>query len=394
MVDLRFILTGDILIQVTCSREHSGCRRCKKNNTECTYSRSGVIRRNRKRKLRSPFQASTAPEAEDSSRVQCLPVTEIEALREKVEDGSDARKASPLQELSFSEACATTGFDNRTSHFHLFEEHAQEWIQSITPIRNLQINVEANEALLVFESFIRERSPLMFPPPPDVMNALRAGRPDRVHQRGWLVIYFSIVLGTVSSDEINVKQKIQHNLQLALSDITVLLIPSELNIDALTLALSQASDSEFMGPSSCWMLATSVCRMFQALGANNAGLDPESCERRKMRFWHLNSLDKGFAIIFGRTPTFHREMVRKIGLPTLNQIQGFTSHQTRDDPSKLFGAHYMHQNILLARIMDDIWHCLYGEAISERKTEKVNNELTCWYKEAQKVCVIKGCKKE
>lgn len=69
--------------------------------------------------------------------------------------------------------------------------------------------------------------------------------------------------------------------------------------------------------------------MLQALGVNQCFLDRQTRERRLIRFWHLALLSKGLAIIFGRTPTFHRKMVKEIGLPTLEQIQLFRPHLTQ-----------------------------------------------------------------
>lgn len=39
-----------VSLQVACSRDRSGCQRCKAAGTACSYSRSGVIPRSRKRK--------------------------------------------------------------------------------------------------------------------------------------------------------------------------------------------------------------------------------------------------------------------------------------------------------------------------------------------------------
>lgn len=148
--------------------------------------------------------------------------------------------------------------------------------------------------------------------PVDVIGHLRSSRPHQVRERAWLVMYYSIILSTATSSSI--KEKLRRNLWLALSDVRVLLEPSEANIHAMLLVLSQVSD--FTGPSICWMLATNACRMLQALGVNQRHLDQQTRERRRRTFWHLNLLDKGLAIIFGRTPTFHREMVKEIGPPT------------------------------------------------------------------------------
>ena len=214
------------------------------------------------------------------------------------------------------------------------------------------------------------------------MSDLRAARPHRVREGAWLVMYYGVILSTVTSAP--VKEKLQRNLWLALGDVGVLLVPSEANIQAMLLALSQAS--EFAGPSLCWMLATNACRMLQALGVNQRWLDRQTRERRLMSFWHLNLLDKGLAIIFGRTPTFHREMVRELGLPTMEQIRVATSHLTSNSPPGVFATHYTYQKILLSHLLGDIWHCLYGEAKpNDESIQSTTQNLVSWYGQARTV---------
>ncbi|KAJ5627051.1 hypothetical protein N7528_004478 [Penicillium herquei] len=197
-------------------------------------------------------------------------------------------------------------------------------------------------------------------------------------------MYYSVVIGNVTSLTEPLKEKLQVHLRTALSDVGILLEPSEANIFAITLALSQASG--FMGPSVCWMLGTSACRMLQALGVTQRSLDPQTRERRQRVFWHLNLLDKGFAIIFGRTPTFNRAMQRQIGLPKLGRLQYIRSHENSSGTSMVFGAHFMHQKILLSYLMGDIWYCLYEEAKPNDESIKSSYKgLVSWYDEAKRL---------
>lgn len=200
-------------------------------------------------------------------------------------------------------------------------------------------------------------------------------------------MYYSIILSMVSStdpmDE-PTKAKLRCNLWLALNDVRLLLEPSESNIQALTLLACHVE--EFTTPSLSWMLITNACRMLQALGVNHRRLDPRTRERRIMIFWQLNMLDKGLALIFGRPPTFHRAMAREIALPTINQLLPFQPHQTSIGAPTLFGAHFMHQGLLLCRVMADVWSCLYEEtAPSNRSIESVHEDLESWYRQAQAV---------
>ncbi|KAL2830982.1 hypothetical protein BJY01DRAFT_254439 [Aspergillus pseudoustus] len=195
-------------------------------------------------------------------------------------------------------------------------------------------------------------------------------------------MYYGIILNT--GELPSLKEKLQQNLWLALSDVDVLLRPSEANLQAILLVLSQVS--EIAGPSICWMLATSACRMLQALGLDVRLLDQQTRERRVMQFWHLNLLDKGLAIIFAKAPTFHQEEAREIKLPTLEQIQPPRAHLVANGTSGFFGAHYVYQKFLLSRLMADIWHGISGKAAPNCDgTEATLNNLVSWYDQARKI---------
>lgn len=176
-------------------------------------------------------------------------------------------------------------------------------------------------------------------PPPEVLDHLRASRPQQVQDRAWLVMYYGIILSIVSStdpqDE-STKAKLRCNLWLALNDARLLFEPSEPNIDALIVLAVDVE--EFTKPSLCWMLVTNACRMLQALGVNHRRFDSRTRERRVIMFWHLNLVDKGLALIFGRSPTFHRGMAREIPLPTLDQLVPFQPHLTSTGAPALFGV--------------------------------------------------------
>ncbi len=190
---------------------------------------------------------------------------------------------------------------------------------------------------IAFVAALDQGRPVLASAPPEVLDHLRACRPHQVRERAWLVMYYSIILSMVSSTEPtneSTKRKLRCNLWLALNDVRLFLEPSEANIQALTLLACHVE--EFTTPSLCWMLATTACRMLQALGVNNRRLDSQTRERRIMMFWHLNLLDKGLALIFGRPPTFHRAMAREIPLPTLGQLLPSRAHITSASAPGLF----------------------------------------------------------
>ncbi|KAF2470016.1 uncharacterized protein BDR25DRAFT_343257 [Lindgomyces ingoldianus] len=371
--------------KVACSRGRPGCLRCKDENVACNYSRSGVIRRNRKRKHETlvanqsspntPGGSGRPPGAANDSNLQSHLATDIAMTHERL-NGVDYSKHIPLGALSsLSEACAAvwhdaSEFEETGNGFFLFEEHTVAWVDSTA-----------------FVAALDKGRPLLNSAPLEVLDHLRECRPDQVHDRAWLVMYYSIILSMISStDPTNqsTKKKLRRNIWLALNDVRLFLEPSEANIQALTLLACTVE--EFTTPSLCWMLATNACRMLQALGINHRRLDAQTHERRVMLFWHLNLLDKGLALIFGRPPTFHRAMAREIGLPTLEQLYSYQSQATSAGAPGLFGAHYFYQRLLLTRIMSDIWNCLYEDAAPDiRSIEVASEELKSWYRQAREL---------
>lgn len=183
------------------------------------------------------------------------------------------------------------------------------------------------------------------------------------------------------------KNKLRTQLQLALNDVGILLAPSELNIHAILLAMGPIS--EFAGPSLCWMFANSACRMLQAIGVKPRYLNrSESDMRRVILFSHLNLLDKGLAMIFGRNPTFNRDMVQSIGIPSLQECQLRRSHLTADEAPRNFETHYAHQKIVLSHLMDDIWSALYCGDIVDEEIDKASEGLNSWYEQTVEVSPI------
>ncbi|KIX03811.1 uncharacterized protein Z518_07364 [Rhinocladiella mackenziei CBS 650.93] len=366
---------------VACSRGRSGCQRCKDEAIACTYSRSGVIRRNRKRKHHTAVADQPSPaivpphhasEAATSS-LQSNLATDIEVTRERLR-GLDTSPHDSLGALSsLAEACAAVWHDawelDKTCHkFFLFEDRAISWVNA-------------------FVAGLKRGRPLFSSVPPEVLDHLRASRPQQVQDRAWLVMYYGIILRIVSStdpgDE-STKEKLRCNLWLALNDARLLLEPSEPNIQALIVLAVDVE--EFTKPSLCWMLVTTACRMLQALGVSHRRFDSRTQERRVIMFWHLNLVDIGLALIFGRPPTFHRGMAREIPVPTLDRLLPFQPHLTSAGAPALFGAHYIHQMFLLSRVMADIWSCLHEETTpNDRSIESTSENLESWYRQAQRV---------
>lgn len=199
-------------------------------------------------------------------------------------------------------------------------------------------------------------------------------------------MYYGFILASGSQINLPTKQKLRYNLHLALQDACLFLEPTEPNIQALTLLACRVED--FATPSLSWMLARTACGMLQAIGVIN-GQDSNSKdnERRVILFWHLNLLDKALALVFGRPPTFHRAMVREIGMPTLEDLTPWNGQSSNGIGPGLFGTHFFYQKLLLTQIMADVWHTLYEyEEQSDSRILKEIEKLNVWYGHAQEVC--------
>ncbi|EMC92685.1 hypothetical protein BAUCODRAFT_151097 [Baudoinia panamericana UAMH 10762] len=378
---------------IACDRLRAGCKRCQTDSAACTYSRTGVIRRHRKRKhdalsddtnnnnnkntTTTPPSNRSNPDVNKSTDHQSLQshlTLDIDGTTDRLHhlagDSSDQNSLTAL--TSLSDACAAVwhdaaGPDVSVKKFFPFEDRAVAWTET-------------------FESTLNRGHPLFQPAPPEVLERLKAAKPQEVKDRAWLVMFYSIVMSMVSSTDPgneDVKAKLRCNLWLALNDVRTLLEPSETNIQALTLLSSHVE--EFTTPSLCWMLATTACRMLQALGITHRRLDERTRKRRTMMFWHLNILDKGLALVFGRPPVFHRAMGREIPLPRLDELVAFKPHSTFQGTPVLFGAHFLHRIMGLSRLLGDFWYVLYDAETREEGIDEACEELEGWYGESMEV---------
>lgn len=365
------------------------------------YTRSGVIRRNRKRKHETNVDTQPSSDGAHSRYEKGIPgdsgnslqsrlAVDIDVTRERL-NGLDAQhnSLSALSSLSaaYSAVWHDAEFSTTGSNYFLFEDRATIWVDGkqyrIPKVVALPLTLFAT----AFVAALDRGGPLMTSAPQDVLEHLGASCPHQVHERAWLVMYYSIVLSMVSStnpaDE-STKTKLRCNLWRALNDVRLFLEPSEVNIQALMLVACHVE--EFTTPSLCWMLVTNACRMLQALGVTHRRLDFQTRERRIIMFWHLNIIDKSEALIFGRPPTFHRAMARDTPLPKLDQLLSFQPHHPSTNAPALFGVHYIYQTFLLSRIMADIWECIYEDTgSSNQSAELARTDLESWYRGASKV---------
>ncbi|EXJ80875.1 hypothetical protein A1O3_07162 [Capronia epimyces CBS 606.96] len=295
----------------------------------------------------------------------------------------------------------------------LLEEYATVW-QGSSPFDTLADGAETEFFqfeedqvrvwLDVFVATLQQERLLLTSAPAAVLDHLAASQPHQVPDRAWLVMFYSVVLGTRPADE-PIKAKLRSNLWLAFNDVRLLLEPTASSVQALVILACHVE--EFMTPSLCWALISRACIMLQALGISPWQLDPPTRERRAtsfgrlnaldqswrldsptlegrtMLFWRLNVLDQSLALILGKPPTFHREITVGMTPPTLDKLLPSQSQYPSSGAPVLFNAHYTHQMHLLSRVMSDVWHCLHGQGSDDVHT--VIETVESWHRQAREV---------
>jgi hypothetical protein len=235
-----------------------------------------------------------------------------------------------------------------------------------------------------FVATLQKERILLTSAPPEVLEHLAVSRPHQVHDRAWLVMFYTVALNVVSSvnpSNESTKARLKSNLWLAFNDVRLLLEPNLTSIQALVFLACHTE--EFMTPSLCWALVSKACIMLQALGITHWRLDLPTRERRTMLFWRLNVFDKALALILCRPPTLHREMATGIAMPTLDQLLPSQPYHSSTVTPALFNAHYTHQMHLLSRVTADVWHCLYGQDSGDIRA--VKQDLESWHRQATEV---------
>lgn len=134
-------------VQISCNRVLPACSRCLDGAIECVYTRSGTIRRKRKRAnvskdtsnenevLPKAAASSTPAPACESTAVQSHLTNDIEATRGLLHGLGASHDTSLGALTSLSEACAAVWhnaieFDNTSRGYFLFEDRAEAWVES------------------------------------------------------------------------------------------------------------------------------------------------------------------------------------------------------------------------------------------------------------------------
>ncbi|KAK6376219.1 hypothetical protein LTS17_007470 [Exophiala oligosperma] len=199
-------------------------------------------------------------------------------------------------------------------------------------------------------------------------------RPSSVQERGWVLI-FNTVLATASSLDAALSEfssQLRWNAWLAADEASIYVQPSILNIQALTVFAAHGQD--LVTPGACWSLMSQACQMAQMiklhLPSKTAPRDSEAYGRNLCLFWSLFNIDKSLSLSFGCPPIMSSRLYRNVDLPSSKHLAAYKPHLSQDESPEnstisplveYFGAFYFVQVTKLAMIEGEISdYCLLG----------------------------------
>lgn len=130
-------LHTDASDKASCTREPSGCRRCVKDNARCSYSRSGVIRRSRRRKAGDGPAAHTQPTAQQTVLTRPQLADDLTSTHDRLSRLAGKEHTSFKALGALFEEYRSTWHDDSTieqvakdasSNFFLHEDKARTWV--------------------------------------------------------------------------------------------------------------------------------------------------------------------------------------------------------------------------------------------------------------------------
>lgn len=181
--------------------------------------------------------------------------------------------------------------------------------------------------------------------------------PVSVTQRSW-VLYINFIFLIISHKDQTLSYlttSFRHNIRLALDDATIFLEPNEVNVQAL--ALLSCLGEDYTSPNLSWMLASHACRQAQALNLHVTEQHYSTEQQRRLTlFWVLFMVDKACSLAFGHPVLLSSKLYENVPLPDFQHLLKFRPrhgqfNNAHTQPySSTFGAHFLTQNIKLARL--------------------------------------------
>lgn len=181
--------------------------------------------------------------------------------------------------------------------------------------------------------------------------------PVSVAQRSW-VLYINFIFLMISHKDQTLSHlttSFRHNIRLALDDARIFLEPNEVNVQALTMLSCLGED--YTSPSLSWMLASHACRQAQALNLHLTEQHYSTEQQRRLTlFWVLFMVDKACSLAFSHPILLPSKLYENVPLPDFQHLLKFRPRHGQFNNahvqpySSTFGAHFLTQNIKLARL--------------------------------------------
>jgi hypothetical protein len=229
--------------------------------------------------------------------------------------------------------------------------------------------------------------------PPDDVIRLVVFEPQKVRDKSWIIYFNYLLLSIVSAenDESDEKGKLRHNVQLALNDSSIFLVPSMENIQALTILATHGED--YASPNLSWMLLGHACRQAEALGLHfpSSQLSESDQQHRLCIFWLLSVMDKSCSLAFGRPAFLPIASYQNVPVPDYKSLAKFQPHnraifakrQTCPRASN-FGPRFLSRSFELTRLMGCI-QSLLATGESPLTKEEIRSKLHSWHLETDHV---------
>ncbi|KAL7906600.1 fungal-specific transcription factor domain-containing protein [Trichoderma velutinum] len=194
--------------------------------------------------------------------------------------------------------------------------------------------------------------------------------PISVTLRSW-ILYINFIFLIISRKDqtlSHLTESFRHNIRLALDDAKIFLEPNEVNVQAL--AMLSCLGEDYTSPDLSWMLANHACRQAQALNLHLTEQHYSTEQQRRLTlFWVLFMVDKACALAFGHPVLLSSKMYENVPLPDFQHLLKFRPrhgqmNNTHTQPyTSTFGAHFLTQNIKLARLTGLILDILTNGAL-------------------------------
>lgn len=217
--------------------------------------------------------------------------------------------------------------------------------------------------------------------------------PQKVRDKAWIIYFNYLLLSIVSAenDESNEKEKFRHNVQLALNDSSIFLVPSITNVQALAILATHGED--YASPNLSWMLLGHACRQAEALGLHfpSSQLSESDQQHRLCLFWLLSMMDKSCSLAFGRPAFLPTASYQNVPVPDYKFLTKFQPHnravfakqQTCPGTSN-FGPRFLSRSFELTSLMGCI-QSLLATGESPLTKEEIRSQLHVWHLETDHV---------